>query len=184
MQTSMKYKKVIDKVNSGTMPRDDLVGLKLNAEKMLANGDQDARAVLSAINIATPADSHILFMGFCPDADTNNRLDIDWKAKGICRFDYRESESQAARFDTMCTGDLVVLKKREVFGKTMKLYGHGRVISVAYDEKNIRFLVMNWSDQSGTIEVPLLGCNSTVDVRSIDVVEAEMPDEFWHWLKG
>lgn len=166
------------------MSRDDLVGLKLNAEKKLADGDQDAKSVLSAINIATPADSYILFMGFCPDADINNRLDIEWKEKGICRFDYRESESQAARFDTMCAGDLVVLKKREVFGKTMKLFGHGRVKSIAYDDKNTRYLIVNWSGQAEVIEVPLMGCNSTVDVKSIDAVESEMPDEFWHWLKN
>ena len=178
----MKYQKIIDNINSGTMSREDLVGLKFNAEKKLMDGDLDAKTVLSAINMATPADSYILFMGFCPDADSDNRLDIEWKEKGICRFDYRESEFQAARFDTICAGDLVVLKKREVFGKTMKLFGHGRVTSVAFDEKNIRYLVINWSDQSEIIEVPLMGCNTTVDVKSIDVVKDEMPDEFWQWL--
>lgn len=180
----MKYQNAINKVNSGNMAREDLVSLKLNAEKMLEDGDMSAADVISAINSATPADSYILFMGFCPDADINNRLDTEWKESGICRFDYRESESQAARFDTICKGDLVILKKREVFGKTMKLFGHGRVISVAYDEKNTRYLILNWSDQSSVIEVPLMGCNSTVDIKPIDAVKNEMSDEFWQWLKS
>ena len=178
----MKYQKMIEKINSGTMSRKDLADLKINAEKILNNGDLSAKDVLSAINNASPADAYILFLGFCPDADINNRLDTEWKEKGICRFDYRESEQQAARFDTICKGDLVVLKKREIFGKTMKLFGYGRVASVAYDENNIRFLVMNWSEQTAIIEVPLMGCNSTVDIKSIDTVENEMPDEFWNWL--
>jgi hypothetical protein len=160
------------------------MNLKRNAEEKLEQGDVDAEAVLSAIRLAKPADSYVLFMGFCPDADFSNRLDIEWKEKGICRFDYLESELQAERFNTICAGDLVILKKREIFGKTMKLYGHGRVKSVAYDENNIRYLVMDWSDQEMIIEVPLMACNYTVDVKSIEAVEDEMPDEFYQWLKA
>lgn len=166
------------------MSRTDLVNLKRNAEEKLAQGDFDAKEVLSAINIAKPVDSYVLFMGFCPDADVNNRLDIEWKEKGICRFDYFESEHQVDRFNTICAGDLVILKKREIFGKTMKLYGHGRVKSVAYDENNIRYLVMDWSDQEEIIEVPLMACNSTVDIKSIEAVEDEMPDGFYQWLEA
>lgn len=178
----MKYQKAIDKVKSGGMSRQDLVVLKNNAELKLAQGDIDAREVLDAIKIAKPVDSYILFMGFCPGADFNERLDIEWKEKGICRFDYLVSEQQLERFNTIHAGDLVILKKREQFGKTMKLYGHGRVKSVAHDENNIRYLIMNWSDQSEIIEVSLMGCNSTVDIKSIEAVEAEMPEEFYKWL--
>jgi hypothetical protein len=179
----MKYQKPIDKINSGTMSRDDLCRLKRNAEEKLAQGDTAAADVLSAIKFAKPADTYVLFMGFCPDADFNNRLDVEWKEKGVCRFDYLESEPQAERFNTICAGDLVILKKREVFGKTMKLFGHGRVKSFAFDENNIRYLVMDWSEQEEIIEVPLMACNSTVDIKSIEAVEDEMPDEFYQWLK-
>jgi hypothetical protein len=179
----MKYQKVIDRVNSGTMTRSDLVKLKTNAETKDLSGDPDAKLVLTAIKNATPADSYILFMGFCPDADFRGRLDTKWKKEGICRFDYHESEHQVERFNTICKGDLVVLKKREIFGKTMKLYGHGRVESVAYDENNIRFLKMNWSKQEEIIEVPLMACNSTVDIKPIAKVEKEMPEEFFKWLE-
>ena len=66
--------------------------------------------VLDAINIAIPEDAYILFMGFCPGAEFNNRLDSDWKEQGVCRFDYGKSEHQVERFNTICTGDLVILK--------------------------------------------------------------------------
>lgn len=178
----MKYQKVIDKVKRGNLTRADLVILKRNAEEKLSTGDLDAKDVLLAINSAKPTDSFILFMGFCPGADFSERLDMEWKEKSICRFDYLESGRQLERFNTICTGDLVVLKKNEKFGKTMKLYGHGRVKSVAYDEDNVRYLVMDWSEQIEIIEVPLMGAGSTVNIKPIETVEDEMPDEFYQWL--
>lgn len=178
----MKYQSVIAKIKNGRMSRADLVKLKINAENKLAQGDLEAKDVLLAINNGKPSDSYIVFMGFCPNADFDNRLDTEWKEKGICRFDYLESKSQLEDFCTILTGDLVVLKKRQVFGKTMRVYGHGRVKSVAYDENNIRYLVMSWSVQDEIIEVPLMGCNSTVDIKTIEKVEDEMPEEFYQWL--
>ena len=165
------------------MSRAELLKLRRNAEAKVVAGDEEAVAVVQAIDQATPTDSYILFMGFCPGADFSRRLDTAWKKQGICRFDYVESEQQLERFNTICPGDLVVLKKREKFGKTMKLYGHGRVAAVEYDDRNGRYLRMDWSSQEEVIEVPLLGCNSTVDIRSIESVEAEMPDEFYVWLE-
>jgi hypothetical protein len=178
----MKYAKALERIQSGAMTRADLIALRENAHAKIAAGDRDAEHVVSAINQAKPADAYVLFMGFCPGADFNDRLDIEWKAKGICRFDYLESTQQLERFNSICVGDLVVLKKREQFGKTMRLFGHGRVKLIAYDENDIRYLVMDWSSQSAVIEVPLMGCNSTVDVRTIEAVEGEMPEEFWQWL--
>jgi hypothetical protein len=79
----MKYEKIIESIKSGKMSRADLVKLKRNADEKHANGDREAKEVLDAINNAVPADSYILFMGFCPDADFGERLDIEWKKKGI-----------------------------------------------------------------------------------------------------
>lgn len=180
----MKYDKVIDRIKSGNMSRADLVKLKWNADEKYSKGDTEAKYVIDAINNSIPTDSYILFMGFCPGADFNERLDTEWKEKGICRFDYHESEHQVERFNSICKGDRVILKKREQFGKTMKLYGHGRVSGIAYDDKQVRYLKMDWSDQEETIEVPLMGCNSTVDIRTIEVVENEMTEEFYTWLKA
>ncbi len=179
----MKYKKTLERIDSGKMSREELVKLKKNAIEKYENGDSEAEVVLEAINSAKPADLYILFMGFCPDANVNNRLDKEWKEKGICRFDYLESETQLYRFYTICTGDMVVLKKIQVFGKTMRLYGHGRVKSIAYDDDNIRYLIMDWSEQEEVIEVPLMACNSTVDVKTVEVVRDEMPEEFYSWLE-
>ena len=178
----MKYAKALERIRSGAMTRMDLAALRENAIAKVAAGDRDAEDIVSAITQAKPADAYVLFMGFCPGGDFNDRQDIEWKAKGICRFDYVESTQQLERFNGVCVGDLVVLKKREQFGKTMELFGHGRAKSIAYDERKVRYLVMDWSDQSEVIEVPLMGCNSTVDVRTIEAVEGEMPDEFWGWL--
>lgn len=181
---SSKYAKVVARIKSGTMSRAELGTLRRNAQEKLLQGDEEARHVLAAMDYAVPNDEYILFMGFCPDATIAGRLDIEWKQQGICRFDWPESAHQQERFESICKGDLVVLKKREQFGKTMKLYGHGRVVALATDENNVRYLKMNWSAQNEELEVPLLGCNSTVDIRTMQVVEAEMPVEFFHWLQG
>lgn len=178
----MKYQKVIERIASGSMSRNDLMKLKNNADAKLMDGDKDSEYVLNAINNAVPADSYILFMGFCPDANVDNRLDVEWKEKGICRFDYLESERQLNRFNEIYAGDLVVLKKIKKWGKSMELFGHGRVKSIAYDKDDIRYFNMDWSDQEQVIEVPLMGCNSTVDVKSIEQVNDEMPEEFYEWL--
>lgn len=178
----MRYEKVISRIHSGEMSRADLAGLRDNAIRKLAAGDVDAQSVILAINIAKAKDQYILFMGFCPNAYFSERLDTEWKAKGICRFDYPESTHQFERFSSICVADLVVLKKREHFGKTMRLYGHGRVTGIAYDEDNVRYLKVDWSLQDDVIEVPLMGCNSTVDIKKIETVETEMPEEFYLWL--
>ena len=70
------------------------------------------------------------------------------------------------------------------FGKTMKLHGYGRVKAVAYDQNNVRYLIMDWADQEEIIEVPLMGANSTVDIRTIEAVEDVMPEKFYKWLSG
>jgi hypothetical protein len=142
----MKYDNVIEKIRSGSMSRADLVKLKVNANNKYSNGDSEAKYVLDAINNAAPTDSFILFMGVCPGGNFSNRLDIEWKKQEICRFDFPESKPQLDRFNTIYKGDFIVLKKRELIGKTMKLYGHGRVSGIAYDENHLRYLEMNWSN--------------------------------------
>jgi len=179
----VKYEKIISIIQSGTKDRAELSKMRRNAEAKLKEGDVDAQAVIDAIHISVPADDYILFIGFCPGGNVENRQDVKWKEKGICSFDYVESVSQMERFDSICAGDLVILKKREQFGKTMKLYGHGRVQSaVMIEENNNHVLKVLWSDQEDIIEVPLLGANSTVDIRTIERVEKEMPEEFFEWL--
>lgn len=178
----MKYKKTIEGIGRGTYSRSDLVKLRSNAVAMHAKGDTDAKAVIEEIDRATPTDKEIVFMGFCPGADFDNRMDIEWKEKGLCTFVFWESDQQRDRFENIWPGDLIVLKKRHQFGRTMLLYGHGRVTGVKHDPDGRRYLEMNWSRQEEVIEVPLMACNSTVDVRSMERVEDEMPPKFFGWL--
>lgn len=178
----MKYQEKIDKIRSGAYTRSQLIQMRSNAEALQKKGDTAAAAVIAEIDIATPTDKTIVFMGFCPGANFDNRLDLDWKEKGICTFIFLRSEQQVERFNEIWPGDLIVLKKRQQFGKTMLLYGHGRATGVKYDQDNNRYLEMDWSAQDQIIEVPLLACNSTVDLRTIERVEAEMPIEFFNWL--
>lgn len=178
----MKYQDVIDRIRKNNYARSELLKLRTNAKSKDDSGDSDAHMVVKEIDATTPTDTHIVFMGFCPGADFDNRLDIEWKEKGICTFIYLESEHQLERFKNIWPGDLIVLKKRHQFGKSMRLYGHGRVTAAKYDADRNRYLDMNWSIQDRVIEVPLMGCNSTVDIRTIEQVESEMPQEFYEWL--
>ena len=178
----MKYQKIIDQIRSGAYTRAELVKLRANVESKHKKGDADAKTIIDEIDQASPADKTMVFMGFCPSANFDNRLDVEWKEKGACTFTFLDSEQQLARFNDIWSGDLIILKKRHQFGKTMLLYGHGRVTGVKYDQDNNRYLEMNWSPQEEIIEVPLMGCNSTVDTRTIEQVETEMPAQFYTWL--
>ena len=181
MPPSMKYQPILDRIRSKTLSKGELRQLRENALRLHAQGDADAQTVLDEIDLASPADKEIVFMGFCPDADVNNRLDTEWRVKGICTFDYPEDKIQLTRFNNIWSGDLIILKKIQERGKTMRLYGHGRVTGAKYVD-GVRYLEMNWSNQATVIEVPLMGANSTVNVKSIEQVEAEMPTDFYRWL--
>jgi len=180
----MKYEKILETISSGRLDRSKLAKIRRNAEAKLNDGDVDAQAVIDAINISVPSDDYILFMGFCPDADSNNRLDEEWKEKGICEFNWEKSTHQMTAFQEICPSDLVVLKKIEKFGKTMKIFGYGRVEAIAIDDNGLRYLKMNWSSQEQVINVPLMGCSSTVNVKSMAAVEEQMPKEFFEWLRN
>ena len=179
----MKYDKTIARIRSGSMSREALVKLRRNAERLLKEGDLEAKLVLDELDSGKPSDERYIFMGFCPGATTENRLDTEWKEKGICTFVFFESERQLHSFHDIFPGDLIVLKKRQKFGKTMRLYGHGRATSWAFDSDNNQYLIMDWSAQDEVIEVPLMGCNSTVDVKTRETVEGAMPEEFYKWLE-
>lgn len=178
----MKHQRILDSISAGKFNRAELLRLRKNAESLFSRGDADAALVIKAIDESVPTDTFIVFMGFCPGASLENRLDIEWKEKGICTFIFLESEAQLERFNDIWPGDLIVLKKRQKFGETMRLYGHGRARAVRHDENGHRYLEMDWSTQDSILEVPLMGCNSTVDVRSMDQVAEAMPQEFFDWL--
>lgn len=178
----MRYQRILDKINAKALTRADLRKTLINAENKFKNGDKDAAVIIDAITIATPSDKEILFMGFCPDANIENRLDIEWRDKGICTFDWEESEMQMERFQNIRVGDKIVLKKQNINRQIMELSGHGKVTSVKRNEEGLNYLIMDWSDQERVIEVPLMGCTYTVNVRAMNDIEDQMPDEFFDWL--
>jgi hypothetical protein len=149
---------------------------------MMAQQDPSRAELELAFENATPSDSYLVFMGFCPGADFSRRQDTRWRAFGVCEFEYDQSEVQVRRFATIRVGDQIILKKREVYGKTMKLYGHGKVIGVYHSNEGRRVLKMSWNPLDSVIEVPLLGCNSTVNLRKTAIVLRDMPPEFHEWL--
>lgn len=65
----------------------------------------------------------------------------------------------------------------------MTLHGHGRVKAICFNGNNQRYLKMDWSKQDRVIEVPLLGANSTIDVKSSSDINKHMPNEFFDWLR-
>lgn len=179
-----KYWKIIERIKSVGLSRTELLIIEQNARSALDKGDADARAIIDLIAASLPNERYFIFMGFCPGADFSNRQDYRWRAEAICDFFFYESERQMERFRSIAPGDLIILKKRQQFARTMKLYGHGRVKGKRSTAKGDRILEMDWSLQQAEIEVPLLGCNDTVNLRSVERVEGEMPKEFWEWLKA
>jgi hypothetical protein len=163
----MNYQRTIDNIRAGALTRSELRAVRENALAKQKEGDADAQAVLQAVDCAVARDVSMIFMGFCPNAEITNRLDTEWKKKGICTFDYDESEMQMNTFRDICSGDLIVLKKVEVFGKTMSLHGHGRVKATGTGDDGRRYLEMDWSAENRNIVVPLMGCQSTVNLRTM-----------------
>lgn len=172
---------ILDRLARGEFSRAELSKLRINAAAKASHGDLEAKAILNAIDDSpAAADKYILFMGFCPGANFDNRLDVEWRQQGFCYYHYEEDALQFERFQTILRGDLIILKKRHEFGRTMRLYGHGRVTGIR--QGRYRDLQVDWAPEGEVITVPLMGCNSTVDIRTIDQVNADMPDEFHAWL--
>jgi len=178
----MKYQKTVDQIMLGNLTRADLQTMRERAQVKLNDGDEEARLVLQALDCAVAKDSGIIFMGFCPNGELANRLDDQWKERGICTFDYDDSVDQMNLFRSICTGDLIVLKKGEEFGRTMSLHGHGRVTGTNTGSDGRRYLELNWSPAGKfTSDVPMMGCQSTVNLRDMESVEDAMPYEFFDW---
>jgi hypothetical protein len=177
-----KYQKIIDKIKGSNLSRAELQTIYENSHKALQKGDSEAQDVVKAIGTSIPQDKYYVFMGFCPGADFTRRQDERWRELGICDFYFYESEHQIERFRSILPGDLIILKKIEQFGKTMKLFGYGRVSELTNTSSGDRVLKMTWADQKEIIEVPLLACNETVNIKSPEQVDGAMPEKYWEWL--
>jgi hypothetical protein len=177
---------IIDKIKNKGFSRAGLIQMRENVLNRLDKLPDDPAALarldaLEAAYVPEP-EAEYIFLGFCPGGALENRLDEEWIEKGICKFDFIQSEAQHKRFCEIMPGDTVILKKREEFGKTMRIYSYGRVNEAKTSRVDLPYLLVDWVTPKEFLEVPLMGCNSTVDVRSIERVEAEMPEDFWEWL--
>ncbi|MGJ7565260.1 hypothetical protein ACSFBM_15515 [Variovorax sp. GB1R11] len=178
----MKYQRTIDQIKLGRLTRDELETMRGRAQANFEDGDNDSHLVLLALDNAVAKDSGIVFMGFCPNGDLTNRLDDEWKQSGTCTFDYDDSIDQMNLFRSICAGDLIILKKSEKFGQTMSLHGHGRVTGTDTGPDARRRLRVNWSSAGRfSSDVPMMGCQSTVNLRNMRTVEGAMPHHFFEW---
>ncbi len=128
--------------------------------------------------------SDVAFIGFCPGADFGRRRDGRWWKLGICEFDYDGSPIQTRQFASIRVGDRVILKKNQVRSKSVRLFGHGEVTGIDFTPEGRRLLRVRWHPDDSVIEVPLLGCNATVNVRNLAVMLEKMPEEFRRCFKS
>lgn len=178
---------VIQKMVSGKYSRTDRIKIYENA-KIALKENRDIERAKKIINAyksieVPPLQAEYVFMGFCPGATLENRQDELWYADGICMFDWVSDPVQMKRFYDIQVGDIIVTKKREKFGETMMLSGHGKVRLLEESNKTgKRYLRVDWIVPDEFLIVPLMGCHSTVNNRALEMVEDRMPEEFWEWL--
>ncbi|RUO76447.1 hypothetical protein [Pseudidiomarina taiwanensis] len=178
---------IIQKMVKGEFSRTDRKQVYDNATKRLKKNidvERAKRIIYAYKSIEVPPlQQEYVFMGFCPGATLENRQDELWYADGICEFDWVSDPVQMKRFYDIQVGDIIVTKKREKFGETMMLSGHGKVRLLEESRRTgKRYLRVDWIVPDKFLIVPLIGCHSTVNTRSLKMVEEMMPEEFWEWL--
>lgn len=179
---------IIQKIINGTMSRVQRLATYENAKRSLRLGKDIERAkqimhVIDTVSVP-PLQAEYVFMGFCPGSSLENRQDELWYADGICEFDWVSDPIQMRRFYDIQVGDTIIAKKRERFGETMMISGHGKVIK--REESNRtgkRYFRVDWRVPKEFLILPLIGCNSTVNTRTLKFVEETMPVVFWDWLR-
>lgn len=182
MMTADEKNKVFKNLSSNRLARDVLAAYRERILGGLVENDPSREELTRAFDNAVPTDSYLVFMGFCPGADFKRRQDTRWRSVGICEFEFDGSETQVRRFATIRVGDQIILKKNQIRGKTMELYGHGKVIGVEYSAEGRRVLKMDWHPDEKILEVPLMGCTPTVSLKKTVAVLNAMPPEFHEWL--
>ena len=186
----VNIEKIIRRIRSATLTRQEFLAIRENAESILKSDKAPenksyANQILTACN-EYPLGRHVWeynFMGFCPGADISKRCDIHWRQEGFCEFKFEDSPPQMDKFSAQTPGDWIILKKRlSLKNQTMQLFGYGQITKRLVDAKGYTYFLVNWSEQSEVITVPLMGCNSTVNMKKHKDIEAVMPSDFWDWL--
>ena len=189
-----KLKEVIE---TGKWSREEILRMKDACSRSLGDPTraEEAEALLQVIHESKihETKAEYVFMGYCPGGDIENALDEEWISTGFCEFGYLDSQVQMDRFFAIVPGDILILKKRSEFGKSMEIHAWGTVTATG-TRKNAKetktgvqfpvgspYLKVNWHRKE-MLEVPLMGCNYTVNIKTYDALKKEMPDEFWMWL--
>lgn len=179
------FKKVADRVRLGTMSRTAMLNLRDNARRLLGSGMAGAQTVIDAINeTAVPKlERQYAFLGFCTDGTLDSRLDTFWLKAGICKFDNLKSKAQLKRFSNIHVGDTIVLKKVLEWGVSIELFAYGEVLAVKDSQRTqLIYFHVDWHEHDHYLIVPAMGSRSTVDIRSLEMVEEAMDQEFWTWI--
>ena len=185
----------IERVISGKCSRSEILRIRESANNIIKNAidkpskenETKAKEATEALlacdsHMPEPLSSQYNFMGFCPGDDIKKRRDAIWREQGICDFHFGESEGQMTAFSLQVPGDWIILKKKEKLNETMSLYGFGKINKRLIDEKGLTHFQVNWNDQSEKMLVPLMGCNSYINMKALKRVEKVMPKEFWDWI--
>ena len=176
------------KIAAGEISRSKLLALHRNlvSRRDLIQGEklETVDALIDAIRntFVPPLQAEYLFMGYCPGADIRRRRDEIWIKDGFCNFAFVSSQHQVNNFFKVLPGDLIILKKREKFGKTMLIHAHGKVTSLQSNKEGMMYFKVDWIQPQAPLEISLMGCNSTVNFRTLRQVEDAQTDEFWNWL--
>lgn len=133
--------------------------------------------------VLTPGGQRIVFVDFCPGGVMCNRQDVGWIQQGICAFETFASEEQKALFESIRTGDLLIMKKDLAPASVMRLQAHGRVTGFDLNEEGDRVLLVEWSHEHGQMEAPSMGVGKLVSMPDVADIQSTMPLEFWRWLR-
>ena len=173
------------RVSGGEMDRTQLLQMKTNAEARLKDNPRIDELLELISKTAVPSlEAEYVFMGYCPGADLSRRRDIEWIRDGFIDFHFIEDDIQHRRYNTIHPPDKIILKKREEIGVSMIIHAYGEVTESAISKSTgLTYHRVDWKIKDKPILVPLLGCNPTVNVRSITQVDEGMTQEFWDWLK-
>ena len=172
-------------VRAGKFSRKQMRSIREKAEKMVEDGDMRAQLVIDAVNqTAVPKlEKQYEFLGFCTDGTINSRLDGFWMEAGICKFDNIKNKIQTKQFTDIETGDTIILKKVLDWGVSIELVAYGEVLSrVPSAKTGLPYFHVDWHEHDEYLIVPSMGSLSTVDIRSTEMVEGTMEQDFWDWL--
>jgi len=185
----------VERIISGKCSRSEMLRIRENANNLIEMAidtptrENEAKAKEAAEDLSAcdshmpePLSSQYNFMSFCLGADIDKRRDVKWREQGSCDFDFWESEGQMTAFSLQVPGDWIILKKENEPNETMTLYGFGKIMKRLMDIKGFTYFDVNWNDQPEEMLVPLMGCNSNINMKTLERVKRVMVKEFWVWL--